>query len=197
MAGKKKAAKKARAPRKALRDEKKALIQLNQQIWPLERDVLFRPDRLKYVRKLVKPEGCVFCTAAKEAPSFESLCVHKTSHSMVVLNKYPYNSGHVLVIPRGHCGDLLKLSQKQYYDLQDTLREVMKALQELYQPSGMNVGLNHGATAGAGIPEHLHYHVIPRWAGDVNFFPLIAETKVAVESLEQTYERLMSYFKKV
>lgn len=172
-------------------------IKINSEVWPLERDVLFRPDRYKYVRKIIKPDGCVFCRASKEAPAFETLCVYKTKHSMILLNKYPYNSGHLLVLPLRHCGDLLKLSDEEFTDLQNCIRKAMKALNDEYQPGGINLGLNHGATAGAGIPEHLHYHLIPRWAGDLNFFPLIAETKVLVESLEQTYERLLEYFKKI
>lgn len=171
-------------------------IKIDDQVWPVEKDVLFRPDRLKYVRKLIKPAGCVFCTANKEEMSLETLCVYKNDHSMVVLNKFPYNSGHLLVLPRRHCGDLLALSDVEFIDLQNTIRMVMKALNDLYQPGGINVGLNHGAVAGAGIPEHLHYHVIPRWSGDLNFFPLIAETKVLVESLEQTYDKLWSRLNK-
>jgi Diadenosine tetraphosphate (Ap4A) hydrolase and other HIT family hydrolases len=185
--------------KKAVTKKKKteASLKIGKEIWPMERDVLFRPDRMKYVRKLIKSEGCVFCKAAKNEPSFETLCVYKSKHSMVLLNKFPYNSGHVLVLPIRHCGDLLKLSDAEYQDINKTIRLVMKGLEDIYQPGGMNLGMNHGAVAGAGIPEHLHYHVIPRWSGDLNFFPLIAETKVLVESLEQTYERLLGYFKKV
>jgi ATP adenylyltransferase len=172
------------------------LLKLGKDTWPLERDILFRPDRLKYVRKLMKPEGCVFCNASRKV-AFETLCVYQSEHSMIVLNKFPYNSGHILVIPRRHCGDLLELSQEEHYDLHDTLRLAMGALNGCYQPGGMNLGLNHGATGGAGIPDHLHYHVIPRWNGDLNFFPLIAETKVVIESLEQTYDRLLGYFKTI
>jgi ATP adenylyltransferase len=175
--------------------QKNALIKIDAEIWPLERDVLFRPDRMKYVRKLIKPEGCVFCNAAKKEASFDTLCVYKTKHSMVVLNKFPYNSGHVLVLPRRHCGDMLKLTDAEYTDLQETIRKTMKAINKIYEPGGVNLGLNHGAVAGAGIPEHIHYHMIPRWSGDLNFFPLIAETKVLVESLEQTYEKFLEYFK--
>ncbi|KYG63019.1 HIT family hydrolase [Bdellovibrio bacteriovorus] len=171
-------------------------MQIGKDVWPLERDVLFRPDRMKYVRKLIKPEGCVFCKAAKDDPSFDTLCVYQTEHSMVVLNKFPYNSGHLLVLPRRHCGDLLQLSEEEFRDLQDTIRLAMKALNDAYEPGGINLGLNHGAVAGAGIPEHLHYHLIPRWAGDLNFFPLIAETKVLVESLEQTYDKLSGILRK-
>lgn len=116
---------------------------------------------------------------------------------MIMLNKFPYNSGHLLVLPRRHCGDLLKLSDVEFEDLNNSIRKAMAALNEIYQPGGINIGLNHGATAGAGIPEHLHYHMVPRWSGDLNFFPLIAETKVLVETLEQTYGRLLEYFKKI
>lgn len=192
------AAKKPKKPKKPQTPRTrsfKAQFKIADGIWPLERDVLFRPDRLKYVRKLIKPEGCVFCNAAKKEISFETLCVFKTRYSMVVLNKFPYNSGHLLVLPLRHCGSLLKLSEEEFVDLQNLVRESMRVLTEVYEPGGINVGLNHGAVAGAGIPEHLHYHLIPRWSGDLNFFPLIAETKVLVESLEQTFEKLRGKFK--
>lgn len=169
--------------------------QIGKEIWPLERDILFRPDRLKYVRKLVKPDGCVFCRAAKEKASFDTLCVYRTEHSMIVLNKFPYNSGHVLVIPRRHVADLTELTEREFTDLHLVLRDAELALRHSYQPAGFNIGLNLGAVAGAGIPEHIHYHVIPRWAGDLNFFPLIAETKTVIESLEGTFDRLIAYFK--
>lgn len=194
MAKKKTGTKAKIKARTKVKKKSEVFLLAGKEVWPMEKDVLFRPDRFKYVRKLVKPVGCVFCLAAKEAPSFETLCVFKTKHSMIVLNKFPYNSGHLLIIPLKHEGDLLAMSREVYHDLQDTLRLAMAALNELYQPGGVNVGLNHGAVAGAGIPEHLHYHVIPRWSGDLNFFPLIAETKVVVESLEQTYDRLLGYF---
>ncbi len=170
-------------------------LQAGSEIWPLERDVLFRPDRFKYVRKLIKPEGCVFCRAAEEKPGFETLCVYQSRHSMILLNKFPYNSGHVLVLPRKHCGDLLKLSEAEFEDLHLTLKKAVQAVTEIYQPGGVNTGMNIGAVAGAGIPEHLHYHVIPRWAGDLNFFPLVAETKAVIESLEMSFERLVAYFR--
>lgn len=190
----KKSTQKKKNPVKTARTQMR--LQLDREVWPLERDVLVRPDRMKYVRKLVKPEGCVFCRASEGEVSFETLCVYKSEHSMVVLNKFPYNSGHVLVLPQRHCGDMLKLKDEEYMDLQWTVRKVMAAIIEAYEPGGINLGVNHGAVAGAGIPEHLHYHLIPRWAGDVNFFPLIAETKVLVESLEQTYEKLWSILRK-
>ena len=174
-----------------------ASLVLGAEAWPLERDVLFRPDRLKYVRKLIKQEGCVFCNAAKKPLGFESLCVFKTKHSMVVLNKFPYNSGHVLILPQRHCGDLLELTPAEWADLSELIRTAMKVVKKAYEPAGFNAGLNHGAVAGAGIPEHLHFHLIPRWAGDLNFFPLIAETKVVIENLETSFERLVKGFTKM
>lgn len=163
--------------------------------WPLERNVFFRPDRSPYILKQNRPTGCVFCFAANESESFDTLCVHKTKHSMVVLNKYPYNSGHLLILPQQHCGNLLDFSDEQYDDLHRLLRLSMRAQKDIYKPAAANIGLNQGVAAGAGIPDHLHYHIVPRWAGDLNFFPLIAETKVVIENLEQTYQRYFEYFK--
>jgi ATP adenylyltransferase len=192
-------ARKGKSPAKDQKSKKISksgvFLKAGREVWPLERDVLFRPDRFKYVRKLIKPEGCVFCLAAKEQPGFETLCVHKSRHSMIVLNKFPYNSGHVLVIPSRHTGDLTDLTDEESRDLHETLRKAVKGLQQVYEPGGINAGLNMGAVAGAGIPDHLHYHVIPRWSGDLNFFPLVAETKAVIESLEMSFERLLAYFK--
>lgn len=164
--------------------------------WPLKRNVFFKPERMKYVRKMIKDDGCVFCRSAKLDISFESLCVFKSEHSQIVLNKYPYNNGHLLVLPLQHIGNILELSPERYDDLHRTLRIAIEAIQEVYQPPGFNTGLNHGSSAGAGIPEHIHFHIVPRWGGDFNFFPLIADAKVVVETVEQSYEKLKSYFSK-
>lgn len=164
-------------------------------VWPTERDILIRPDRLKYVRKLIKVEGCVFCNACRAGVGFKNLVLHKRKHAMVVMNKFPYNPGHLLVIPTRHVGEFENLKKSELYELQDLLRLSLKALRKAYDPAGFNVGLNLGAAAGAGIPEHLHYHVVPRWKGDTNFFPLLAETKVIVEDLESTFDRLLPFFK--
>ena len=164
------------------------------QDWPEKRNIFFRPDRMKYVRKLVKEVGCVFCRSAAEIKSLETLCLYKSTHSQIVLNKYPYNNGHLLVLPLVHSGQLLGLSQVQYDDLHATLRLAIESIEAVYQPQGFNIGMNHGATGGAGIPDHLHYHVIPRWGGDLNFFPLIANTKLVVETVETSYEKFYTYF---
>lgn len=165
--------------------------------WPNQRNIFFRPERLKYVRKMVKTSGCVFCNSASKPASFETLCVYKSQYSQIVLNKYPYNNGHLLVLPLEHIGQLLELSPERYDDLHRTLRLAVQAIQHIYAPNGMNIGMNHGASGGAGIPEHLHYHIVPRWNGDLNFFPLIAGTKLVMESLDDTYARLTEYFSKI
>jgi ATP adenylyltransferase len=166
------------------------------EIWPQERDIFIRPERMKYVRRLVKEEACVFCAASDQKPSFKTLCVLQTRHSMLVLNKYPYNNGHILVIPKRHIGAIWDLTDAEYRDVMELVRKSIKVLYDVYACEGVNMGLNHGAVAGAGIPEHLHFHIVPRWRGDVNFFPLIAECKVLVESLENTYKKMRKAFAK-
>lgn len=169
-------------------------VHLAEQVWPIERDIFFRPARMKYVRKLIKPQGCVFCTSAEKPATQKTLCVYKTKYSQVVVNKYPYNSGHVLVLPLRHIGDIMQLSDEEYSDLHLTLKLAIKVIQSVYQPHGFNLGMNHGVTGGAGIPDHLHYHIVPRWNGDLNFFPLIAETKLVIETAESTFKKLNKKF---
>ena len=169
-------------------------VHLDEQVWPIERDIFFRPARMKYVRKLIKPQGCVFCTSAEKPATQKTLCVYKTQYSQVVVNKYPYNSGHVLVLPLRHIGDIMQLSIEEYSDLHLTLKLAIKVIQSVYQPHGFNLGMNHGVTGGAGIPDHLHYHIVPRWNGDLNFFPLIAETKLVIETAESTFKKLNKEF---
>ena len=180
--------------------QSKALAQskiLTRDIWPQERDLLFRPDRWRYVRKIIRPKGCVFCAASKADQLGDHLLLYRSRAAMVVLNKFPYNTGHCLILPRRHHGEFTSLRKSEHDEIHFLLRESIRILGRVYKPSGFNVGLNLGAAAGAGIPEHLHYHVLPRWSGDTNFFPLLADTKVVVESLEQSLDRLLPYFKKL
>ncbi len=171
------------------------LIKLSEQVWPLERDVFFRPARLKYVRRLIEKQNCVFCETASKDMSEKTLCLFKSKYSQIVVNKFPYNSGHLLIIPLRHSDDLLDLSEAEFTDLNQTLKLAVQGIVSCYQPQGYNIGLNNGATAGAGIPDHIHYHIVPRWNGDLNFFPLIAETKLVIETAEESYLRLETFFK--
>jgi ATP adenylyltransferase len=165
--------------------------------WPFGRSILFRPDRMKYVKKLMPVSGCVFCRTANESEKFETLCLFKSKLSQIVLNKYPYNNGHLLVLPLRHVGKMWDLTAEEKSDLFNLVDQCFTALRDVYEPNGINMGMNHGQSSGAGIPDHLHIHVIPRWSGDVNFFPIIAETKVVIESLEDSYARLKEYFDRI
>ena len=160
-------------------------------IWPQERDFITRPDRLKYVRRLKNEEKCVFCASA-EAKNFsvENLLVFKTKFSQILLNKFPYNTGHLIVAPLEHTGSMFELSSEAYHDLMKMVKFAGEVLIKAYGVQGLNIGVNHGKVAGAGIPDHLHWHVIPRWFGDTNFFPVIAETKVLPETIEQTWQKV-------
>ena len=166
-------------------------------LWPQERDFMERPDRIKYVRKLIKPKGCVFCAASEKRPSKSSLLLYKDDLVMAMLNKYPYNNGHLLLLPRKHIGNLLDLDSETYEALSRLVRESLNIVNEAYGKIDCNIGINHGRVAGAGIPDHLHWHLIPRWLGDTNFFPLIGQTKVVAEPLNQTYDRLRPFFKEI
>lgn len=136
----------------------------------------------------------MFCTAVRLGPSPESLLLHVGEKAIVILNKFPYNNGHILVLPKRHTGEFLELTKEEHAEIADCMTRSIAAIKDAYNCAGFNCGLNLGAASGAGIPEHIHYHIVPRWNGDTNFFPLLAETKVVVETLEQTYARLLPYF---
>jgi ATP adenylyltransferase len=143
-----------------------------------------------------KPQGCIFCEfpAAPPEKDRENLVVHRTAHAFTCLNKYPYNSGHVMVIPRAHVSDLAALAPEAWADLQDELRRAAAVVRAVYRPEGLNVGMNLGRAAGAGIADHLHWHIVPRWVGDNNFMPVMADQRVVVEALDEAWRRLSAGF---
>jgi ATP adenylyltransferase len=143
-----------------------------------------------------KPKGCIFCDfpAAPEADDRKNLIVHRSAHAFTCLNRFPYNSGHLMVIPRAHVADLGLLSPEGHADLQEELRRALAAVRRAFAPEGMNVGMNLGKAAGAGIADHLHWHVVPRWVGDNNFMPVLADQRVVVEALDATWEKLRAAF---
>jgi ATP adenylyltransferase len=156
---------------------------------------LWAPWRIEYILS-EKPDGCIFCDfpAAPHADDRKNLVVHRSAHAFTCLNRYPYNSGHVMVIPRAHVKELGALSPEAFADLGEELRRAVAALTAALGPQGLNVGMNLGRPAGAGIEEHLHWHVVPRWVGDNNFMPVLADQRVVVEALEATWERLRPAF---
>jgi ATP adenylyltransferase len=141
--------------------------------------------------------GCIFCLFPAEEGSESDrrrLILTRSAHSFVILNRYPYNNGHLMVVPRRHTADFGTLPEGELADLHQLLQRSVRLVNESYQPAGMNLGMNLGKAAGAGIADHLHYHLVPRWNGDTNFMPLLAETKVLVEHLMASYDRLKPLF---
>jgi ATP adenylyltransferase len=155
--------------------------------------VLWAPWRMAYVGG-PKEGGCIFCTKAAAPDRRSGLVLAVTEHSVVLLNRFPYANGHVMVAPRRHTAELAALPAGEYAELSETLRRSMTALDRVLGPEGMNVGMNAGAAAGAGIADHVHWHVVPRWVGDTNYMPLIAEVRVIPEHLEALYDRLRPEF---
>lgn len=156
---------------------------------------LWAPWRMEYIKNKVKMEGCLFCNRWKKGVSKEMHVLYQSKCSFVILNIYPYNSGHVMVVPAEHAADLSGLSEEGYADLFRVVRKTTVAVTKALRPHGLNLGLNLGKAAGAGIVDHLHLHVLPRWEGDTNFMPLLAETKVLPHHLDFTYDQLLPYFK--
>jgi len=137
---------------------------------------------------------CIFCNFALQDVGESSGVLYRDDSTYVILNAFPYGSGHLLVLPRRHVGTLQELSEHEYEQFFWTLRRTVSAVDEAYGADGMNVGMNIGLAAGAGIPKHLHGHVLPRWAGDTNFMTTIGETRVLPESLQSTWQKVRRHF---
>lgn len=162
-------------------------------------EVKFTPWRMAYINTgdQAKIEGCVLCALGSMPPAAENLVLYRGNNCYVVLNKFPYNTGHLMVVPYAHTADLVGLDQTVANELFELTRTATGILGEEYAPHGFNIGMNLGRTAGAGIDEHLHMHVVPRWNGDTNFMPIVGGTKLVPEALEQTWARLRPVFEKL
>jgi len=158
--------------------------------------ILWAPWRIKYIES-PRARTCIFCVEGVEAKDRENLVVYRGSKSFIMMNRYPYNTGHLMVAPYRHVGDLVELTEEELIDLVKNVNLSIRVLREALKPEGFNVGINMGRIAGAGIEDHIHVHVVPRWAGDTNFMPVIASVKVMPELLESTYDRLRSALSKV
>jgi ATP adenylyltransferase len=154
---------------------------------------LWAPWRLQYVAK-EKTDGCIFCEKPKSGDDRAVYIVYRGALSYVILNAFPYNNGHVMVAPYEHIADLEALPPDTIHDMMDVAQLATRALKSCCSPDGLNLGFNLGAAAGAGIKDHLHLHLVPRWVGDSNFMPVIGDTRVIPESLKQTYDKLREAF---
>jgi len=158
-------------------------------------DVLWSPWRYDYIKQNgpINPEGCVFCGILNDpASDEEKFILKRAGFNFVILNIYPYTSGHVLVVPYDHIPTLDRAKKKVTDEFMDLTKDVQAAISEVYRPDGINLGMNLGKAAGAGVAEHFHMHVLPRWTGDVNFMTAIGQTRTIPESLQTTYEKLKS-----
>ncbi|MBI5682772.1 MAG: HIT domain-containing protein [Deltaproteobacteria bacterium] len=155
---------------------------------------IWAPWRMEFILSSKKTEGCIFC---KDLEPPKGLLIYKDSLSGVLLNKYPYNNGHLLVFPARHTGQIEDLSDEESRGIFSLIQRCILILKQELKPDGFNIGLNLGKAAGAGIEDHLHFHIVPRWNGDNNFMPVIAETKVMPEHLNLTYNKLKPYFNRL
>ncbi len=158
-------------------------------------NILWAPWRISFV-KGKKETGCVFCKRLKMKDSPENLVVYRGRYCVVILNKYPYNSGHSMVVPKRHVGDIEKLTPKEAQEFFSLTQKAVKVMKKALRPHSLNLGMNLGKASGAGIPGHLHMHIVPRWIGDTNFMPVFGQTKVISVPLEPMYDALKKGFAK-
>ncbi|MGQ9553693.1 MAG: HIT family protein [Anaerolineae bacterium] len=157
---------------------------------------LWSPWRMAYLVG-AKVDGCILCQKLAENADEANLVVHRGKHSFIVLNLYPYNNGHLMVVPNRHVPSLENLDAEELLDLMMMVNLALAALRNSMSPGGFNIGVNLGKAAGAGIDGHVHVHVVPRWQGDTNFMPVLAETRVIPESLPDTRQRLADAIKSI
>jgi len=149
---------------------------------------------MEYIENSNREDGCVFCNAQEQADSAENLIAFRGERSYVILNRYPYTSGHLMVIPFEHQPNLEELDPETRAEMMELTARSMTVLRKIYNPQAFNMGSNIGEAAGAGVKEHVHIHIVPRWAGDTNFMSAVGETRVLPEALEDTYERIRKGF---
>jgi ATP adenylyltransferase len=161
-------------------------------------DQLWAPWRLAYVAAAKPPaEGdpCFICRGLAERDDRANLIALRSARSAVVLNRFPYNNGHLLIAPQAHKGQLHELTADELLDAQQTLIRMLAVLDKLMHPEGYNIGLNLGRVAGAGLPGHVHWHIVPRWNGDTNFMPVLTDVKVIAQALDALYDALVGALK--
>jgi len=155
---------------------------------------LWAPWRMEYIEKCGRSRGCIFCEKPAQSDDAGNLIAHRAETAFVILNRFPYNNGHLMIVPFRHTADLAKLREKECSEVFRLIVLSQKVLREAMKPHGFNIGMNAGRVAGAGIAEHLHFHIVPRWDGDTNFMPILGHAKVMSEALEQTYVKLKAGF---
>lgn len=158
-------------------------------------DHLWTPWRSSYVSKATPPVQCIFCAAVADNKDEEHLLLHRAKHNFVILNRFPYSSGHLMIAPNDHASRLNETGLVTTGEMMRLARATEAILQEIYHPQGINLGMNLGEAAGAGIAGHIHLHILPRWTGDANFMTVVGGTRVMPESLEESYSKLKGPFR--
>jgi len=154
------------------------------------------PWRLNYVKKALKMKNCVFCEALKKKDDSQSLILYRGRHNFVIINRFPYTTGHLMIAPYRHLARFETAPAEIVTEATELVQMALRILKKSYRPHGFNVGLNLGQPAGAGVTGHFHIHVVPRWPGDSNFMPIVGQTRVFCEDLDTTYKRLRPYFER-
>ena len=161
---------------------------------------IFAPWRAQYILSNSDEEkinGCIFCEFPKRDEDEKRMIIERCRHCLVIMNAYPYNPGHLMVVPYRHTCDVTSLSVEELAEMTALMQKCVKALTKLMAPHGFNIGMNLGKVAGAGIDQHLHMHIVPRWNGDTNFMPVVGEVRVLSESLASTYSRLTAIWPEI
>jgi ATP adenylyltransferase len=161
-------------------------------------DQLWTPWRYRYISRNSPAEDCIFCSIAAADPATDrnNLVLYRGRRHFLLLNLYPYTVGHSMIVPYAHVADLAGLDGEAMREFLELARDMQAALEKAYHPQGFNLGINLGRPAGAGIADHLHLHVVPRWLGDANFMSVIAETRVQPDDLPSAYDKLVGYFRR-
>ena len=156
---------------------------------------LWAPWRMEYILDKKEPE-CIFCSYPKKNKDRENLILYRSIHNFVMMNRYPYTNGHIMVVPYIHTSTIDNLTDEVLLDFMKVTRQSLKNLKEIFRPEGFNIGINIGAVAGAGLEEHVHLHMVPRWAGDTSFMSVFGEIRVIPEHIMETYDKLYPIFNK-
>lgn len=159
-------------------------------------DRLWTPWRMEYIVDTNRPGGCIFCDKPEEESDRENLILFRGERIFVIMNRYPYNNGHLMVTPYSHVSDVTLLTEEEMLEVSRSIQKSVEILKETMNPQGFNVGMNMGKAAGAGIDDHLHFHVVPRWNGDTNFMPVLSDVRVMPEHLDETYLKLKPFYEK-
>ena len=158
---------------------------------------IWTPWRMKYFQEDTAEQGCAFCLAAEREDGPENLVFHRGENLFMILNRYPYTSGHVMSVPFMHISKLEDLTSETRCELMEQVAKAVRVLSDVYKPEGFNVGMNLGSAAGAGIADHLHMHIVPRWGGDTSFISTLGGTRVVPEPLEVTYQKVKEAWERV